>query len=107
MLDSTKVACFDVGMVKSRPEGKPLPKKIFVTLPSGARRLFDQLVSRKFYGEKDAEVARHLVIMKLDELVEKKRLEDVPPEQSWTAISQKQNRSFFGSFVTSRMPRFI
>ena len=70
-------------MAKPRPEGKPPPKKkIFVTLPAGARRLFDQLVNRKFYGDKDAEVARHLVIMKLDELVEKGRLTEVPPEQS-------------------------
>jgi type VI protein secretion system component VasF len=61
-------------MARTRPPGTPSPRKIFVTLPEGARRLFDQLVSRKFYGEKDAEVARYLVIAKLDELVEKGRL---------------------------------
>lgn len=53
------------------PEKEP---RIYVTLPAGARRLFDQLVARKLYGDKDAEVARFLVIAKLDELVEKGRL---------------------------------
>jgi hypothetical protein len=50
------------------------PSRIYVTLPAGARRLFDQLVNRKLYGDKDAEVARHLIIVALDELVEKGRL---------------------------------
>ena len=52
------------------------------TLPAGARHLFNQLVARKLYGDKDAEVARHLVIMKLDELVEKGRLTELPPGES-------------------------
>lgn len=68
-------------MVKAttpRDEPGPEPVRIYVTLPAGARRLFDQLVARKLYGDKDAEVARYLVIAKLDELVEKKRL--VEPE---------------------------
>lgn len=55
-------------------DGSPELPRIYVTLPAGARRLFDQLVARKLYGDKDAEVARYLVIAKLDELVEKKRL---------------------------------
>jgi len=53
---------------------KPDPPRIYVTLPAGARRLFDQLVARKLYGDKHAEVARHLIIVSLDELVEKGRL---------------------------------
>jgi hypothetical protein len=50
--------------------------RIYVTLPAGARRLFDQLVAREFYGDKHAEVARHLIIEKLDELIEKGRLKE-------------------------------
>ena len=61
----------------------PEPPRIYVTLPAGARSLFDQLVARKLYGDKHAEVARHLLIAKLDELVEKKRLiEPEPPESA-------------------------
>ncbi len=60
-----------------RPQAeKPEPPRIYVTLPAGARRLFDQLVARKFYGDKHAEVARHLIIVALDELVEKGRLSE-------------------------------
>jgi hypothetical protein len=64
-------------MARTTPEEqseRPDSPRIYVTLPAGARRLFDQLVARKLCGDKDAEVARHLVIMKLDELVEKGRL---------------------------------
>jgi type VI protein secretion system component VasF len=61
---------------------KPTDKepRIYVTLPAGARKLFDQLVARKLYGDKDAEVARYLVIAKLDELVEKGRLVESDPD---------------------------
>jgi type VI protein secretion system component VasF len=65
-------------MDPARPPEKE--RRIYVTLPAGARRLFDQLVARKLYGDKDAEVARYLVIAKLDELVEKGRL--VEPDVS-------------------------
>lgn len=57
-------------------------KKIFVTLPQGARALFDQLVKRRLYGDKNADVARHLIIRALDDLVEKKRLIEPPPAPS-------------------------
>lgn len=60
-------------MADKQPK-KPANNKIFVTLPSGARELFDQLVARKLYGSTNAEVARYLVVSKLDDLVEKKRL---------------------------------
>jgi hypothetical protein len=52
------------------------PNKVFVTLPEGARRLFNQLVENKFYGSTASEVARQLIIMKLDDLIEKGRLND-------------------------------
>jgi type VI protein secretion system component VasF len=61
-------------MANAGKDEKPEGPRIYVTLPAGARRLFDQLVARKLYGDKDAEVARYLVIAKLDELVEKGRL---------------------------------
>jgi hypothetical protein len=66
-------------MAPSAPKEKP-PKKLFVTLPKGARALFDQLVARKLYGDKDAEVARYLIISGLDELVERKRLVEPPSD---------------------------
>ena len=66
-------------MAKSDAPKERKNNKIFVTLPSGARELFDQLVERKFYGATNAEVARHLIIARLDELVEKKRLTEPPP----------------------------
>ncbi len=52
------------------------PNKVFVTLPEGALRLFNQLVENKFYGSTSSEVARQLIIMKLDDLIEKGRLKD-------------------------------
>lgn len=61
-------------MARTPTDRRGAPSRIYVTLPEGARRLFNQLVARKFYGDKEAEVARHLVIVKLDELVEKGRL---------------------------------
>jgi metal-responsive CopG/Arc/MetJ family transcriptional regulator len=54
-------------------------KKIGITLPAGALALLDQLVDRKLYGESRSEIARHLIISALDELVEKRRLTE-PPE---------------------------
>jgi hypothetical protein len=55
---------------------KGIWQRIYVTLPAGVRGLFDQLVARKFYGDKHAEVARHLIIEKLDELVQRGRLKE-------------------------------
>jgi len=51
-------------------------KKVPVTLPMGALALLDQLVARKFYGESRSEVARHLIITALDDLIEKDRLKE-------------------------------
>ncbi len=65
-------------MAKSEPPKGKKNNKIFVTLPKGARALFDQLVERQLYGMTNAEVARHLIISRLDELVEKKRLAEPP-----------------------------
>lgn len=70
---------FEYGMARATPPKgteKSEPSRIYVTLPAGARRLFDQLVARRLYGDKDAEVARHLIIVALDELVEKGRLSE-------------------------------
>lgn len=53
-------------------------KKVNVTLPSGSLFLLDQIVSKKTLGETRAEVARHLLIVTLDAMVERKRIEDVP-----------------------------
>lgn len=57
------------------------PPRIYVTLPAGARRLFDQLVARQLYGDKHAEVARHLIIVALDDMVTKGRLTE--PDDLW------------------------
>jgi hypothetical protein len=59
-----------------KPPSPRKQNKIFVTLPEGARRLFNQLVEKKFYGGNNSEVARQLIIMKLDDLIEKGRLQD-------------------------------
>jgi hypothetical protein len=53
-------------------------RQIFVTLPDGARALFNQLVARKLYGEEKSAVARHLIMIGLDRLVEQNRLIDLP-----------------------------
>lgn len=52
-------------------------KKVNVTLPSGSLFLLDQLVSKRALGETRAEVARHILIVALDAMVERKRIEDV------------------------------
>ena len=62
-------------MVRS---SKPDSRQIFVTLPAGARALFNQLVARKLYGEENSAVARHLIMIGLDNLVEQRRLIDAP-----------------------------
>jgi hypothetical protein len=77
---STIGCCSDRVMADEKTKKKP-PNKIFVTLPDGARQLFDQLVSRKFYGTGNSEVARHLIIVRLDELVEAGRLTEPPPNK--------------------------
>ena len=65
-------------MVQKKRKKTP-SNKVFVTLPRGARELFDQLVSREFYGSRNADVARYLIISRLDDLVEKGRLHEPPP----------------------------
>jgi hypothetical protein len=57
---------------------KPDSRQIFVTLPKGARALFNQLVERKLYGEDNSSVGRHLIMIGLDRLVEQNRLIDLP-----------------------------
>jgi hypothetical protein len=51
-------------------------KKVAVTLPRGALRALDQLVSRKLYGESRSEVACYLIVTAIDALIEKRRLKD-------------------------------
>jgi hypothetical protein len=51
--------------------------KIYVTLPAGMRSLFDQLVARNLYGGNSA-VARYLITIGLERLVEQNRLIDPP-----------------------------
>jgi hypothetical protein len=65
--------------MKTKPS-QPNKNKVFVTLPVGARRLFNILVNNKFYGSTSSEVARQLIIMKLDDLIEKGQLRDDGPE---------------------------
>jgi hypothetical protein len=57
---------------------KPDTRKIQVTLPDGARALFNQLVARKLYGDGNSDGARYLILKGLDELVDAKRLIDAP-----------------------------
>jgi hypothetical protein len=54
------------------------PSKLYVTLPAGMQALFDQLVARKIYGEEKAPVARALIMMGLERLVDQRRLIDTP-----------------------------
>jgi hypothetical protein len=62
-------------------ESEKSSKKLYVTLPGGARALLDDLVSSKFYGETRTEVARHLIIVGLEALIRRGRLKDpLPPE---------------------------
>jgi hypothetical protein len=58
------------------------PNKVFVTLPAGARNLFNKLVESKFYGSTSSEVARFLITAKLDDLIEKGRLTPDPPNNT-------------------------
>jgi hypothetical protein len=58
------------------------PNKVFVTLPEGAHKLLNQLVDRRVYGSTASEVARHLIIMKLDDFLEKGRLQENGPNPS-------------------------
>jgi hypothetical protein len=48
--------------------------RIYVTLPSGAMDLLDQLVGQKIHGADPASIARHLIIQKLDEFLASGRL---------------------------------
>jgi hypothetical protein len=57
---------------------KPDSRKIQVTLPDGARALFNQLVARKLFGDGNSDVARYLIMKGLDALVDGGRLIDRP-----------------------------
>lgn len=56
------------------PRPRTTSERVQVTLPKGALALLDQLVSRGLYGESRSEVARHLIIAAIDDLVGKGRL---------------------------------
>jgi hypothetical protein len=43
--------------------------KVYVTLPTGMRKIFDKLVESKIYGEGASEVGRYLIISRLDDLI--------------------------------------
>jgi hypothetical protein len=60
-------------MAEDKSEDK-VSNRIYITLPEGARALFDQLVAQKIYGGDGGSVARHLIIQKIDDLIEKGRL---------------------------------
>jgi Arc/MetJ-type ribon-helix-helix transcriptional regulator len=55
-------------------------KKVYVTLPEGARALLDQLVEKRTFGDSHSEVARHFIVVGLNDLVDKGRLKE--PERS-------------------------
>ena len=74
-------------MAKST-KSKPDSRQIFVTLPKGARTLFNQLVERKLYGEDNSSVGRHLIMIGLDRLVEQNRLIDLPTVASSPSIDE-------------------
>jgi hypothetical protein len=63
-------------------------RKIQVTLPDGARTLFNQLVARKLYGDGNSDVARYLIMKGLDELVNGGRLIDAPVAASAPSIDE-------------------
>ena len=67
---------------------KPDTKKIQVTLPDGARALFNQLVARKLYGDGNSDVARYLIMRGLDGLVERGRLVDAPLAASTAPVEE-------------------
>jgi hypothetical protein len=71
----------------------PKSNKVFVNLPPGARALFDQLVERKFYGDKNGEVAKYLIVSALDALVEKGRLIEPPPSANSPSTAAKPSAS--------------
>ena len=50
-------------VMAKEPKSKPDSRQIFVTLPKGARALFNQLVDRKLYGEDNSSVGRHLIMI--------------------------------------------
>jgi hypothetical protein len=56
----------------------PDSRQIYVTLPSGMRALFNQLVARDLYGDENSAVARHLITIGLEDLVRQGRLIDLP-----------------------------
>lgn len=60
-------------------------KRIPVTLPIGSIYVLNQLVGKKMFGETPAEVAKHLLIAILDNMVERNRLTDVPIGDKETA----------------------
>jgi hypothetical protein len=62
----------------TEPKPKSDSRQIYVTLPKGARALFNQLVQRGLYGEDNSSVGRHLIMIGLDRLVEQSRLIDLP-----------------------------
>jgi len=72
------------------PEAPPKPdsRKIQVTLPDGARALFNQLVARKLYGDGNSDVARYLIMKGLDNLVDNGRLTDAPIAAGPTAADE-------------------
>jgi hypothetical protein len=70
---------------------KPDTRKIQVTLPDGARALFNQLVARKLYGDGNSDVARYLIMKGLDELVDNRRLIDAPIAASNPSTDETQD----------------
>lgn len=52
-------------------------ERVYVTLPPGSLYLLDQLVTKATIGETRAEVAKHLLMISLDALVERGRIKDV------------------------------
>jgi len=71
---------------------KPDSRQIHVTLPAGMRALFNQLVRRNLYGDENSAVARHLITIGLDHLVEQRRLIDLPslPAAEPEAVNEDQ-----------------
>lgn len=64
----------------------PDSRQIYVTLPSGTRALFNQLVMRDLYGDENSAVARHLITVGLEKLVRQGRLTDYPTVASAPSI---------------------
>lgn len=60
----------------------PDSRQIYVTLPAGMRALFNQLVARDLYGNENSAVARHLITIGLEDLVQQGRLIDLPTAAS-------------------------